>query len=265
MTNAYDYPKPERTRHFLTSLLGNGVLVAEGYEHKKQRRSLDSAFSLQRIKAVTPLFHAPAAKLASKWEELIDKEGGSNGLDKNQIQMDVMSWLSRCTLDIIGVAGFDFDFNSLDNSQSELAQAYGELFGEGMRPSLFFIILNRMATSFPFLNPVLETVNYRFRTMKKNRIIVERTAQKLLDQKRDEVKKNGKVEDETLLKKDILSVLVRDNLGHEDPLSDTEINDQCLTFLVTSFTFVFWLTYHILGCRSRNDSNCTYLGTFKTL
>ncbi|PRP77419.1 hypothetical protein PROFUN_14272 [Planoprotostelium fungivorum] len=45
-------------------------------------------------------------------------------------------------------------------------------------------------------------------------------------------------------KKDILSVLVRDNLGSEDPLNDKEITDQCLTFLAagheTTSTSLTW-------------------------
>lgn len=45
-------------------------------------------------------------------------------------------------------------------------------------------------------------------------------------------------------KKDILSILLRDNLGLEEPLSDEELMGQCLTFLAagheTSSTALTW-------------------------
>jgi hypothetical protein len=54
-------------------------------------------------------------------------------------------------------------------------------------------------------------------------MIVEGITQELLDKKRASIHSSDK--------KDILSILVRDNLGSEDPLTDKEIMDQCLTFL----------------------------------
>ena len=33
--------------------------------------------------------------------------------------IDFVGWLSRCTLDIIGLAGFDFAFNELDTTAEE--------------------------------------------------------------------------------------------------------------------------------------------------
>lgn len=43
--------------------------------------------------------------------------------------VDVLNWLSRATLDIIGLAGFDYSFNAVaEGETNELARAFQMLF-----------------------------------------------------------------------------------------------------------------------------------------
>lgn len=86
VTHAYDYPKPQQTRNLLNLLLGDGLLVAEGLNfefpncggklncigaaHKRQRRALDAAFSVPKIKDLTHLFWGPSDKLVHKLNEV---------------------------------------------------------------------------------------------------------------------------------------------------------------------------------------------------
>ncbi|KAL9087751.1 MAG: hypothetical protein Q9165_006518 [Trypethelium subeluteriae] len=52
--------------------------------------------------------------------------------DENQsLTVEIGGWASRATLDIIGVAGMGKDFNSLQNPQNELTQAYQRVFDPG--------------------------------------------------------------------------------------------------------------------------------------
>ncbi|PRP88347.1 hypothetical protein PROFUN_03261 [Planoprotostelium fungivorum] len=227
VTSAYDYQKPPSTRDFLTVLLGKGVLVAEGLEHKKQRRALDSAFSLPRIKEITNIFWGPGRNLVKIWEDMAPSTDEA-------VRIDVMPWLSRTTLDIIGLAGFDHDFDSLHKPEDKLAKAYNSLFN-GERVPLSVMILSGLAEYF---SPALWIRNQLpfFHHIKKHRMIVEGITQELLDKKRASIHSSDK--------KDILSILVRDNLGSEDPLTDKEIMDQCLTFLAagheTTSTALTW-------------------------
>jgi len=41
--------------------------------------------------------------------------------------VNVTGWISRTTLDIMGQAGFDFHFGSLDDAETEMAKMYANL------------------------------------------------------------------------------------------------------------------------------------------
>jgi len=136
--------------------------------------------------------------------------------------------LSRCTLDIIGLAGFDYSFDSLNNDDEPMARAYQSLMGVE-RPSLTFFALS-------FLSELCRPLEFLrdnhsvMKNIKKNRKTVEEITEKLLQTKKAELSLLQS-QGQNTTKKDILSILIRDNLGLDEPLSDKEIMDQCLTFL----------------------------------
>jgi len=47
---AYDFEKPARVRNFLRRILGNGLIITEGDEHKFQRKHIMPVFSFRHIK-----------------------------------------------------------------------------------------------------------------------------------------------------------------------------------------------------------------------
>lgn len=61
-------------------------------------------------------------QLTQKWkdEEIASDPSGSPTID-------ITKWMSRMTLDVIGEAGFDYDFGALDNSDSALSAVYKNL------------------------------------------------------------------------------------------------------------------------------------------
>ncbi|KLU82080.1 cytochrome P450 97B3 [Magnaporthiopsis poae ATCC 64411] len=50
VTKNYDFEKPSDFRHTIGRILGVGILLAEGDEHKGQRRALNPAFAFRHIK-----------------------------------------------------------------------------------------------------------------------------------------------------------------------------------------------------------------------
>lgn len=114
---AYEYPKPDFVRDSLASMaVGyDGLLTTEGGQHRKQRKILTPAFSANQIKSLSPVFYHKAALLRDIW--LADADGHVKQLDtKDGIDIadlpleewcrtDVLSWLGRATLDVIGIAG----------------------------------------------------------------------------------------------------------------------------------------------------------------
>ncbi|KAF8750444.1 cytochrome p450 [Rhizoctonia solani] len=121
-------------RRGLALLLGEGILAADEVAHKRQRRVMSPAFSALHIRNLLPIFIAKSNQLRDIWmDKLHDKPAGET--------IEVLSWLTRATLDIIGLAGFGYDFRSLeDEDKDELSKAYTELFNSNINISPFIII-----------------------------------------------------------------------------------------------------------------------------
>jgi Cytochrome P450 len=145
--NSYSFPKPAQARMFLERILGRGVLVVEGDVHKRQRKILQPAFNVSAVRDLTPIFFKHSKKLAARVGELVDECQGpsdtpfvqgqtvksAQASQKGKLVVDLAYWLSRATLDIIGDAGFDWQFNSIDQkpeeSGDELAGAFKRMLG----------------------------------------------------------------------------------------------------------------------------------------
>ena len=79
------------------------------------------AFSTRRIRDLYSVFGSKALEYMSILEKQI-------GTKARKATINISSWNSRVTLDIIGKAGFDFDFNSLTEPHSKLNTAYEKAF-----------------------------------------------------------------------------------------------------------------------------------------
>jgi hypothetical protein len=53
---------------------------------------------------------------------------------KDAAEVNVEAFLSRCTLDIIGLGGFGYDFDTLSSGGNELAEAFETIFGRAEQP-----------------------------------------------------------------------------------------------------------------------------------
>ena len=95
--NSPNYIKPPRASNFIRIVIGDGIVVAEYDEHKRQRRILTPAFGVTQIRQITPHFWMKAKQLAEEWRPLVEAQPEEG--------IDVMKWMNRVTLDIIGLAG----------------------------------------------------------------------------------------------------------------------------------------------------------------
>lgn len=102
--NEYDYVKPPSTSAALRAIVGDGLLTSEGDLHRRQRRMLNPAFSVNSLRALVPLMAKPGYRLRDTWMAMIDssenKVTGENGEVYTEIK--VSSGLSLATLDVIG-------------------------------------------------------------------------------------------------------------------------------------------------------------------
>ncbi|CAI7654769.1 unnamed protein product [Penicillium glandicola] len=122
----YEFAKPYKLRLGLGRILGIGLIIAEGNEHKRQRKHLMPAFSHRHIKDLYPIFWDKSVALAQVLEESIGTAGQSS--DPSSKVFDVADWLARATLDILGSAGFGEEFDTLHNPDNEICRAYRGVF-----------------------------------------------------------------------------------------------------------------------------------------
>lgn len=146
VTRNYDFEKPAMLKWSIGRILGNGLLFAEGDEHKRQRKNLMPAFAFRHVKDLYPVFWGKSAECVRAMTEQIrtapaePAEGGHHPDEKQAAAaappppsgsssvMEVGNWASRATLDIIGIAGLGRDFGAIRDPDNELNQTYRELF-----------------------------------------------------------------------------------------------------------------------------------------
>lgn len=112
VTKNYDFTKPPNFTQGLGRILGIGILLAEGDEHRTQRRNLSPAFSFRHVKDIYPIFWQKSRELvdclavASATTDAPSKESTGDAEPQHAPgSIDVGDWTSRATLDIIGVSG----------------------------------------------------------------------------------------------------------------------------------------------------------------
>lgn len=125
----YEFIKPPGLVTGLGKILGVGVFLAEGEEHKKQRKDLMPAFAFRHVKELYPIFWRKSGELVQ--ELILHGQTGYRGDDKSGASVDVKDWASRATLDIIGLAGLGRDFNAIKDPDNELICTYKKIFSPG--------------------------------------------------------------------------------------------------------------------------------------
>lgn len=136
----YEFIKPPKLVSGLGRILGVGVFLAEGEEHKIQRKNLLPAFAFRHIKELYPIFWTKSSELIQAI--ILYNETGCSD-NKTSTNIDVQDWAGRATLDIIGLAGMGRDFDSIRNPDNELTRTYKNIFSASRRgqimATLFFI------------------------------------------------------------------------------------------------------------------------------
>jgi cytochrome P450 len=197
------------------------------------RELLAVAMFLPNILDLYPTFWLKTCEVTEKMTALVRTE--TTEMDKAGVAVDVASWASRVTLDIIGVAGMGHDFNAVEDENSELSRTYRKIISPS-REARFAQLLNLL------INPRIVA----FIPMKRNlqvaeaRTIIRRTCFDLIDAKKRDLEKG-------ISGKDILSVAIESG-----GFSDEDLVNQLMTFLAagheTTATSMQWACYWL--CRN---------------
>ncbi|KAI0249650.1 cytochrome P450 [Lactifluus subvellereus] len=235
-TSGYNFYKRIDLLKMTEMLIGNGLSATHGEVHDRQRKIIAPTFFASRLKVFVPVFQDAASKLVQKWkDELVTSDSSEQAL------INITGWISRTTLDIIGQAGFDFHFGSLDNAETKVTKMYANLFIDStLYPSPLNLVFKSTWRYMPEF--LLRYVRYlptreyrRFRTYLDN--VREISA--------DIIEKSAAKGDGT----DMMSALLRTNAS-ADPknrLTHDEIIDQLSALLLAghdttanTLTWFFW-------------------------
>lgn len=120
LQHAVTFIKPDYRVAMLGRITGQGVLLAEGEAHRRQRKVLNPAFSQSSVRDMMPYFYNKAYQLdrlmtgwiATSERNITPTPPKPIDMVQGTIKMDVNHWLSKLALDVICLAGFGRDFNS---------------------------------------------------------------------------------------------------------------------------------------------------------
>jgi cytochrome P450 len=218
---SYDFEKPSEIRNIIRIVLGDGLIVAEGDNHKFQRKHLIPAFSFRHIRDLVPVFWSKAGDLVGRlaaelYENPSPTDESFSRLPKHvEGVLDINQWSNKVAMDIIGVAGLGRQFNSLYSAEDELINNYQAILEPSYEKGFYFamaLMLPRsLLAAFPWkLNRMLDETAASLR----------RICRQLLWDK-TELAKTSKEQPV-----DILSLLIKSN-----NFSDEMLVDEILTFL----------------------------------
>ncbi|KAF5351589.1 hypothetical protein D9758_007260 [Tetrapyrgos nigripes] len=226
-----DQPKFERLGLSMAQILfGDGMLSVSGDHHRKQKKALNPVFSIAHMREMLTVFYDVVNKLQGGLGEKV-----SNGPQ----EVDMMAWMSRTALELIGQSGLGYSFDPMTNDATE--HTYSKMIKNliptfGRLPVLRFYIM-RIARYFG-------PPGFR-------RFLVNITPSKTLHQVRDmcdymwalseeiyQSKKKALAEGDEAVQnqigrgKDIISILMKGNLNtDEDQLDEKELIAQMSTLI----------------------------------
>ncbi|KAI0297456.1 cytochrome P450 [Multifurca ochricompacta] len=236
-TSGYNFPKKIDLVKVTEMVTGKALSCAHGKVHERQRKILAPSFFASQLKVFLPIFQDVASKLVQKWKDELATSDPSG----SPPFINVTGWVSRATFDIMGQAGFDFHFGSLDGAETQLSKMYGNLFLDStLYPSPFNLVFKSTWRYVPEF--LLRFVRYLpTRECRRFREYLDYAR----EFSRDVAQKNMAKGDGN----DMMSVFLRTNAS-EDPkyrLKGPEIVDQLSALLLagqettaSSLTWFFW-------------------------
>ncbi|KAF9064449.1 cytochrome P450 [Rhodocollybia butyracea] len=214
-----------------TLLFGNGLLNMSGEQHRKQRKMLNPVFSIAHMRSMMPIFYDVVDQLETALSQRVHS---------GPTEIDLLSWMTRTALELIGQSGFGYSF---DNMVDDVPKHRYSIVIKELMPSLARLSIARTSI-FPL---VIKFIPTRIRTF-----LMNITPWKTLHEVRDMVnymhelsvhvyqeKKHALEQGDEVVAmqigrgKDLLSILIKDNMvaDSEDKLNEDEIIAQMSTFI----------------------------------
>ncbi|WPH01325.1 Cytochrome P450 monooxygenase [Acrodontium crateriforme] len=235
VTKSYDFEKPPPIRNFLRRLLGDGLIIVEGDQHRFLRKTMLPSFGFRSVKDLYPIFWDKSVQFAQGVTQQIaeNPEYTAEKTNAPTSVVEVNHWANQVTMDIIGMAAMGRDFNALKNGDDPLIQNYEELLEPILEKQIYFAANLLAPMSLIDRLPWKVVKTFQRITGQLNDICLQ-----LVRDKKAELEKATDPE----AHKDVLSHLIRTN-----SFTDKQMVDQMLTFLAagheTTSSTLTWTAY----------------------
>ncbi|KAI0536583.1 cytochrome P450 3A5 [Xylaria digitata] len=150
-THVYSFVKSPLFARLVGEITGDGLLFAEGEEHRHQRKLLAGPFSISSVRKILPVFQKKAEALS---EDLETTLGG-----RSYASIEVMNALSKSAMDIIGLTVLGVD---LDTLSSAYPLSFQELYGRVLHQSPLGQLISAINAFVPIRRFVPLEANRRF-------------------------------------------------------------------------------------------------------
>ncbi|KAH9899158.1 cytochrome P450 [Cubamyces lactineus] len=208
-------------------LFGPGLLATLGDHHRKQRKMLNPVFSINHMRHMTPIFYDVCYKLRAAIAARV-RDGPA--------EVDMVSWMSRTALELMGQAGLGYTFDPL---VADAADEFGEAL-KGLMPAMAqgrglhqYLPLYEAAVPPRWRRTVAECIpSARLQRVIRLRDTLRRQSIRIFEEKKAALLKG----DEALKAqvgegKDLMSILLKANMEalEEDRLPEEELIGQMST------------------------------------
>lgn len=165
------------------------------------------AFSHKSVKEMVPRMAGPAEYLVKMWEKRIDES------ETKSADMNVVTDITSCTLDITGLTGFGFDFEALAKPGNVVVESFEGYFNQKVP-----VVVQLLRHFVPYYSKIPFKHNQvRLQCIRS----VDEAARQIVYQKRDRMA-SGKDDG-----KDLLSIMIRASESSGDGmLTDDDLQAQ---------------------------------------
>ncbi|KAJ4474815.1 cytochrome P450 [Lentinula aciculospora] len=218
-------------------IFGDGLLGTLGHRHRKQRKMLQPVFSAAHMREMIPAFFEVTHKLEAALKNRLQ-----NGSPTQEV--DVLSWMGRTALELIGHTGLGYSFDPLVDEDS--AHPYAEVIKDllpTMRRLQFwqFNVLPYVSWigSAGFRRSIINHMPWRDLHHLRDMVDYMYNVAETIYESKKRAFENG---DEAVASqigrgKDLISILMKDNMqaSGEEHLDDSEVISQ----VRFNFTLIF--------------------------
>ncbi|KAF5323100.1 hypothetical protein D9611_009211 [Ephemerocybe angulata] len=212
-------------------VFGKGLLATLGDHHKKQRKALNPVFSTAHMREMVPIFYGVVNKL----EDVFQKK-----VQDGPITFDVLSWMTRTALELVGQSGLGYSFDPLteDGKEHPFSISLKQLIPAAQKVNLFrFVVLPRVCKIGPawLRRAAVNLLSAFWTDLRRVRDIIDvmsNTSVEIYESKKAALKEGDQaLESHVGRGKDIISILLKANMAASevDRLPDDELIGQIST------------------------------------